>query len=400
MTFPYVVQQGDTLYRIARRYRMNVTALLSANPQLQESGYIYPGQVIQIPVMPTSMYVIQAGDSFFEIARRFNIDLGDLQAANPGVDPRRLRIGQTIVLPISRGMKIVDTSNEYGFAELQEDLQLLQQRYPFLELGSIGTTVLGRPIPVVRIGTGPKEVHYNGSFHANEWITTSLLMNFLEEYAYSYANGIPLRGRDVRALFEQTSLWIVPMVNPDGVELVLQGASPDNPYYAQLIEWNFGSRNFSRWKANIRGVDLNDQFPANWEIERDRREVTGPGPRDYTGTAPLTEPEAAAMASFTEDHEFRLVVAFHTQGQEIYWNYRDMEPEESEAIADRFAQVSGYRAVKLNGSDAGYKDWFIQEFRRPGFTIEAGIGVNPLPVSQFRQIYDDVIGIMLEGLIV
>jgi g-D-glutamyl-meso-diaminopimelate peptidase len=400
MTFPYVVQRGDTLYRIARRYRMNVTALLSANPQLQEQAYIYAGQVIQIPVMPASTYVIQAGDSFYEISRRFNISLADLSAANPGVDPRRLRIGQTIVLPLGRRLRIVETTNEYGYAELLEDLRLLQQRYPFLEMTTIGQSVLGRSIPAVRIGSGDKEVHYNGSFHANEWITTPLLMNFLEDYASAYANGTLLRGRDMRPLYEETSLWIVPMVNPDGVELVLQGAGRDNPYYEQLLEWNYGSLNFSGWKANIRGVDLNDQFPANWEIERDRREVSGPGPRDYTGEAPLTEPEAIAMANFTWAHDFRLVIALHTQGKEIYWNYRDLEPAEAEIIANRFARVSGYESVKLTGSDAGYKDWFIQEYRRPGFTVEAGIGVNPLPISQYRQIYDDVIRIFIEGLTV
>jgi g-D-glutamyl-meso-diaminopimelate peptidase len=105
------------------------------------------------------------------------------------------------------------------------------------------------------------------------------------------------------------------------------------------------------------------------------------------------------MASFTNKHDFQRVIAFHTQGQEIYWNYRDMEPLESEPLAKRLAKVSRYKAVKLQGSDAGYKDWFIQQYRRPGFTVETGFGVNPVPLIQFRSMYDEVIGIMLEVLV-
>lgn len=48
-------------------------------------------------------------------------------------------------------------------------------------------------------------------------------------------------------------------------------------------------------------------------------------------------------------------------------------------------------------SFAGYKDWFLQEYRRPGYTIEAGIGNNPLPISQFNEIYNDNLGILVLG---
>ncbi|PUA40905.1 peptidase M14 [Paenibacillus elgii] len=398
MTFPYVVRRGDTIHRVARRYGMNVTALYGANPHLKERSYLYPGQVVHIPVRTTSRYVIQAGDTLWDLALRFNISLAELQAANPDADPRRLRIGQSIVLPVSKGLTIVETDAEYDYAELMDDLDRLLDTYPFLEMIIIGQSVLGKDIPAVRIGTGPREVHYNGAFHANEWITSLLLMKFIEDYAAAYAGRKPLRNRDISALYEQTSLWVVPMVNPDGVELVQQGLTSGHPYDEKLLRWNYDSQQFSRWKANIRGVDLNDQFPAHWEAERDRREVPGPGPRDYAGPEPLSEPEAQAMEAFTRGHSFHLVMAFHTQGREIYWNYRGLEPPEAEEAARRLAKVSGYRAVKLTGSDAGYKDWFIQEFGRLGFTIEAGIGINPLPIEQFPQMYDEAIGIMLEGL--
>jgi g-D-glutamyl-meso-diaminopimelate peptidase len=398
MTFEYMVQKGDTLHRIARRFATNITAIASANPQLTSIGYIVPGQILQIPVRITNKYVIQAGDTFYELSRRFNINLNDLVSANPGVNPRRLLIGQTIVLPVGKGIRIVNTTIEYGYMELLDDLRELQQTYPFIEVRNIGKSVMGKDIPAVRIGTGDKEIHYNGSFHANEWITTPLLMKFIEDYALSYSTNNILRGTNISELYEMTTLWIVPMVNPDGVELVQEGITPQHPYYESLLEWNYGSFDFSQWKANIRGVDLNDQFPAGWQIERERRSPSGPAPRDYVGPAPLSEPEAEAMADFTLSHDFQLVMAFHTQGEVIFWNYRDLEPPYAEDIANRLGSVSFYQPVKLTGSDAGYKDWFIQEFRRPGFTIEAGLGNNPLPISDFPAIYDRVVMIMLEGL--
>ncbi|MBP1759958.1 MAG: putative carboxypeptidase [Firmicutes bacterium] len=293
---------------------------------------------------------------------------------------------------------VVIPRENYGYHEMVNDLETLRVTYPFIEIDSIGTSVMGCSIPVVRIGQGKKEVHYNGSFHANEWITTLLLMKFLEVYAKAYASEKKIGSFNIESLVSSTSLWIVPMVNPDGVQLVQGKIDTSTTTYATAVQINSGSRDFSDWKANIRGVDLNDQFPAHWETEASRRGATAPAPRDYTGTEPLSEPEARAMAEFTRAHEFRLVSAFHTQGEEIYWGYRGLEPNESERIVNRFTEVSGYEAIQYVESDAGYKDWFIKEWSRPGFTVECGHGINPLPISQFWEIWSKVIGIFLMGL--
>lgn len=117
------------------------------------------------------------------------------------------------------------------------------------------------------------------------------------------------------------------------------------------------------------------------------------------GYGPLTEPESLAIYNFTLSHNFRLVIAYHTQGQEIYWNFQNINPPRGLEIARSFSNASGYSVenVPYNSSFAGYKDWFIQDFNRPGYTIEAGIGENPLPISQFNEIYNDNIGILVLG---
>lgn len=117
---------------------------------------------------------------------------------------------------------------------------------------------------------------------------------------------------------------------------------------------------------------------------------------------PLVAPEAISLYNFTCFHNFRLILAYHTQGQEIYWQFQNYAPSEAEKIGETFANASGYRLadVPFASSFAGYKDWFLQEYRRPGYTIEAGIGNNPLPISQFDEIYNDNIGILVLGAIV
>jgi g-D-glutamyl-meso-diaminopimelate peptidase len=280
----------------------------------------------------------------------------------------------------------VTAEGRYGPPELAENVRHIKERFPFVQSEIIGISVMGRPIFALKAGSGPFLWHFNGGCHANEWITAPLLMRFLEEYAEAYASGGEIGGKPAAALFGKTTLWIVPMLNPDGAELVQSGLPTNHPFYQQLLRWNGGSHNFQDWKANVRGVDLNDQFPAHWEDERARRGANGPGPRDYGGPSPLSEPEARALADFTIKKKFDAVLSLHTQGEEIYWNYRGFEPELSRKWAEKMACAAGYTAVYLEGSDAGYKDWFIQTFGKPGFTVEAGSGRNPLPWDDFEAI--------------
>ncbi|MDQ0111814.1 M14 family metallopeptidase [Paenibacillus harenae] len=292
----------------------------------------------------------------------------------------------------------MNAKDTYRYHDMLEGCRQLASHYSFVTVYEIGRSVLGRPLVALRCGRGPRKIHMNASFHANEWITSALLMRFIGDLSASYASGEPLRGQEVAELCGEVTLWAVPMVNPDGVELAQCGVNRSNPWYEQLIAWNGGSTSFSDWKANARGVDLNDQFPAHWDEERKRRGIDGPGPRDYPGPKPLSEPEALAMARLTESIGFDAVMALHTQGREIYWNYRDYEPVEAEMLARRLGQASGYKPVKLSGSDAGYKDWFIQYFRKPGFTVEAGYGENPLPFQNFDNIYVELQPLLVEAL--
>ena len=117
-------------------------------------------------------------------------------------------------------MSIVPTNVNYGYFLMRQNLSTLNRTYPFLNIQTVGNSVLGKNIYVIRLGRGPKKVFYSASFHANEWITSVLLMKFVEDYCIAYNNNSRLYGYSVRNLFNSVSIYIMPMVNPDGVDLV------------------------------------------------------------------------------------------------------------------------------------------------------------------------------------
>lgn len=351
-------------------------------------------------------HTIAESDSLYRIAREYKTTEQAILTANPLIDPKDLQVDAVLEIPL--GFPLVPENVRYTSELLGYIVDGLKVRYPFLSVGSIGRSVMRKELLYLKLGDGPQEVCYNASFHANESITTPVLLKFAEEYGEEYARA--LRGEansefPVEELFQRFSLYLIPVVNPDGVDLV-NGVLTSGDFYRQAVRIaaDFPDIPFpDGWKANIDGVDLNLQFPASWEEARKIKYAKGytkPAPRDYVGMAPLTEPESIAMYEFTREHEFELILAYHTQGEVIYWKYLDYEPARSEEIAQYFGRVSGY-AVELTPAEsayAGYKDWFIKEYDRPGYTIEAGLGVNPLPMSQFETIYRANRPILLGGM--
>ncbi|KGX85015.1 M14 family metallopeptidase [Pontibacillus marinus] len=275
-------------------------------------------------------------------------------------------------------MGAITLTKHYDSEQLQHDLRKLNKVYDFIKVQTIGYSVLGEPLLELVMGEGEKRVHWNGAFHANEWITTPLLLKVVEEYAEGIIHGRQLE----MELFSSTRLSVVPMVNPDGVNLFMHGSEIAKGFKELVNRANHNHVNFTSWKANIRGVDLNNQFPAHWEVEK-KRKPQEPNFRDYPGESSLSEPEAKALFDLTQNSNFDRVLAFHSQGEVIYWGYQNQEPSQAESVVGAFKAVSGYEPVHTIDSYAGYKDWFIQDYKREGYTVEVGKGINPLPWSTF-----------------
>ncbi len=359
----------------------------------------------------TAMYPYLVGSTFAVIgenetvetlAERYGTTPQAIRTANPTAS---FQPGETVTVPL--GFDVTFTDLSYSAFLTACVLEGLTLRYPFLVKFPIGRSVIGKRIEAIRIGAGPLRVGINAAHHANEWITTPLVLQFLERYAKAFSENSTIGNVSARELYESSTLTLVPLVNPDGVDLVTGVLAEGDSYYesAKALSAFYPAIPFPNgWKANIQGVDLNLGYPAGWENARAIKFAQGftrPGPRDYVGTRPLETPENRAMAELTRHERYDRAIAYHTQGGEIYWEYRGKAPYGSRALAERFSAASGYTVadVPYDSSFAGYKDWAIDAFGINAFTIEAGRGDNPLPITDLESLYKENEGIFTAALL-
>jgi g-D-glutamyl-meso-diaminopimelate peptidase len=184
------------------------------------------------------------------------------------------------------------------------------------------------------------------------------------------------------------------MLNPDGVEYSLHGVESENVLHSRLIKMNGGSLDFSHWQANARGVDLNHNYNAGFEEYKiiERTNGISYGPTKFSGEYSESEPETRALCSFIRFLRPELALTLHTQGEEIYYTSGERSCALSLPIVKTLSRLTGYRIAFPSGTAkyGGFTDWFIDEFDKPSFTIECGLGKNPLPFSDMGRIYQRI----------
>lgn len=217
------VRKGDSFWYYSQLFEIPVTVIQASNFTLKPL-HLPIGQVVQIPGYDTRPYTVQQHDTLKSIALQNHISVDMLQLVNPNVDSNSLTAQQQITIPYPIKERIIQGPDRYTYKKLQEDLQRLKDKYPFIFCRSIGKSVLSKDIYEIKIGTGPKLRHMNASFHANEWITTSVVMRFINDYALALTTNKAIKKLQLLPFFQSVTLSVVPMVNPDGVDLVLNGA--------------------------------------------------------------------------------------------------------------------------------------------------------------------------------
>ncbi len=268
---------------------------------------------------------------------------------------------------------IVDPNRTYSYGQMTTDAGKLEEMYPdIISTDSIGKSVEDRDILLIKLGKGDKKIVLAGAHHAREYITSTFLMETIDEYARAYETEGKYGEFDLKALLDEVTIYVVPMVNPDGVNLVQNGidsvADPE-----KVREMHMEKNSYSEWKANINGVDLNRQYPCLWEKKKG---PDGPSSENYMGKQPATEPEVKAMMKLCRDNDFLLAASFHTKGEVIYWADSGTVDEIPAAnqIAQTLADVTGYKKnpVSEHPADyaAGFENWFRQDFAHPAFCIE------------------------------
>lgn len=279
----------------------------------------------------------------------------------------------------SSALKSADTEdfNAVTYDILLEELDRLAASYPdLIRLDAIGTSVMGRTIPMIIMGSGKSEACLAAGIHADEHITVLYLLRCIEKYAAAAASGDGMfDGYPLRELFEEYTLYIIPSCNPDGTEKVLKDA-----------EVNYTKKSFTleerrTYRSNANEVDLNRNYPFCWS--RINNGYTSPGLGYYKGPSAGSEPETAALMALCNEHDFLFMVSFHIQGRLIY--YRDTENgkvpgdyELAKAISDSTETNSRNRVLSLspsptsnvNSFGGGFENWFRASFNRPGIVVE------------------------------
>ena len=270
------------------------------------------------------------------------------------------------------------------------------ERYSFMSITSLGQSLMGRSIPMITLGEGEKSVLYVGTHHGMEWITSVILLRFINEYCELYKSKGRMYNCTADYVFSTRTLYIIPMLNPDGVDYHINGVRENNILYDRLLRMNGGSMDFSSWQANGRGVDLNHNYNAGFvEYKKTERELGlfGGAPTRYSGTSPESEPEVGALCNFLRfNDKISAVLTLHSQGEEIYYSSMGKVCTRSLALAKAFSSMSGYALSVPEGSAAygGLLDWCICEMDIPAFTFECGKGKNPLPIEDEFKIYTDM----------
>lgn len=296
---------------------------------------------------------------------------------------------------------LVKVTEKYTYDQMSQDIQELASRYnSLMKVNTIGTTLDGRNLYEVVVGNPNAEKHVliHGGIHAREYMTPLLIMKQLE-YGLAFYGTASYEGRLLSDLFNKTAIHYVPMVNPDGVTISQSGIGGirseelrrtiQQCYQNDLAQGRTSAaleRYLNYWKANGRGVDLNQNFPADWD------EVTStdmPSYATYKGAAPLSEPESQALANLIQSRNWAATISYHSMGNIIYWDYPgNTVSAQSQELANAVSAKTGYRLAGSSGH-GGFKDWLqIKENPIPSLTIEVGSVSCPMPVTEFTDVWN------------
>lgn len=259
----------------------------------------------------------------------------------------------------------------YTYGELLDDINYLSRCGA--ETGCIGASGYGRLIPYAALGAGEHAVVITAGIHAREHVSSLFVVKQI--YKLSKTE-LPCR------------LYFVPMVNPDGNILIAEGADAFGFDKAKLLALNGGNPDFSLWKANAAGVDLNVNFDAKWG--EGKHNVRQAGGENYIGAAPFSEPETQALARFTRSLSPVLTLSYHAKGREIYYDFhqRGKARERDAAVARHAAACTDYALIEgTQGSAGGYKDWCVAALGIPALTLELASDElsHPLPDDSITQ---------------
>lgn len=290
-------------------------------------------------------------------------------------------------------INIVNTKALYESKDFVADVYLLMDKlnkvYPDItSIDIVGKSVEGRDLRTIQVGNGKKKIFINAAHHGKEYMTTILVMQQIELLSSSYRNNTIIDNVNIRDLLDEVSIVFMPLVNPDGVMIAKNGldGTVTTAYVKNLI--SDSKKSFSDWKANSRGVDLNRNYATTRKYMADI--PSRAASRNFPGAVSFTEPETQAVKKLCEEQDFELVLAYHSAGEIIYWYYFQETKEQTArdlGLAKMVSKITGYSVVPKtpNPGGGGMKDWFVQEYKKPGITIEIGKEIGEYSILKYSE---------------
>ena len=284
----------------------------------------------------------------------------------------------------------------YSYEMMLSDAQRLQSLYPdLIKTSSIGKSVENRDLLLIEFGRGENKIFVCGAHHAREYITTTYLMYAIDNYSYAYRTNSMWGNYSPKQILDNVTFTIVPMVNPDGVNLVQNGldATEHASELSQMRIMDNPAAGYRAWKANIRGVDVNWNYDKDWTFERNKNERGSTG---FNGDMPYTEPETIAVSNFVDNNYFDAYFSFHSQGQIFYWADDENAPSSIYTAIKNDTGFSGHKE-SATGVGGSFFDYVYRKFNKPTVTIELCpyVGPYPYPDQKFDTVWKPAKNILL-----
>lgn len=301
-------------------------------------------------------------------------------------------LSQLMLKPL--GKDTVNTWGNYSLEDVNRDLDTFQREFGNLvSINSVGASFEGREIKslVINKENNKKKIKvlFVGGIHAREKYGVMLCMQQINHILNNSLTGT-WGNYDLNYILDNVELHFIPTINPDGLNIVTNGIAASKNY-DQLRYMPLYGNDSRWWKANARGVNLNQNFDdGNWEARYNQSK--GPSSERYKGDSPNSEPETKALIDYCKKNEFMLAMSYHTSGEVIYWADTDthytFEGEDSR-ITNNLYGITGYAIMPVSKDPgvfgSGFENWFKKKYNRFAACIE----LSPMSANEYIQQPDE-----------
>ncbi len=278
---------------------------------------------------------------------------------------------------------MITEQNNFNYISLTNYISQISSRFSFAEVSVIAKTWCKRDIFSLSLGSGKKSVLFLGGMSGTDYITPALLLRFFERLCISYKNDLKISAVKTSSILKEQKITVIPLVNPDGTEISLNGTSCAGAFYG-LVNKALNNESHSVWKSNARGVSPDLNFDFNFpESELHNKPCTF---GNYGPTAE-SEKETRAITEFMDSADIKFAVLLSANGEKIIYS-PNQENSENALMAQIFKSISGFD-TEMRSKEActgNFCEWFSHKYNRPSFEFSFN-NLGKADIEEFDKTY-------------